>query len=74
MSTQLDLLTPQGPEDDRRQNYIHQLRQTIDAYDPTNVFVGEALQNALDAVRQAGDRKGGHKIEITMDFPAARSP
>lgn len=72
MSTQLDLLTPQGPEDDRRQNYIHQLRQTINAYDPTNVFVGEALQNALDAVRQAGTRKGGHEIEITMDFPARK--
>ena len=62
----LDLLSPQGAEEQLRQNYIHQLRQTINAYLPAYIFIGEALQNALDAVRVGG--KGNHRIHVQMDF------
>ena len=33
---------------------VHQLKRTIDAYLPTYIFIGEALQNALLAVREVG--------------------
>lgn len=62
----LDLLSPHGAEELLRQNYIHQLRQTINAYLPAHIFVGEALQNALDAVR--GGSPGNHRIHVCMDF------
>ncbi len=62
----LDLLSPLGAEQQLRQNYVHQLRQTINAYLPAHIFVGEALQNALDAVRMGG--AGNHRIEVRMDF------
>ena len=62
----LDLLSPLGAEEQLRQNYIHQLRQTINAYLPAYIFVGEALQNALDAVRDGG--AGNHQIKVRMDF------
>lgn len=62
----LDLLAPLGAEALLRKNYIHQLRQTINAYLPAYVFVGEALQNALDAVREGG--AGNHRISVHMDF------
>lgn len=62
----LDLLSPLGAEQQLRQNYVHQLRQTINAYLPAYIFVGEALQNALDAVRVG--RSGNHRIEVRMDF------
>ncbi|MFF4361566.1 ATP-binding protein [Streptomyces sp. NPDC001604] len=60
----MDLLTPNGL--DLRENYVHQLQQTINAYSPTHRFIGEALQNALDAVRDAGG--GRHEISINFDF------
>lgn len=60
----MDLLTPASL--DLRENYVHQLQQTINAYLPTHKFVGEALQNALDAVREAGG--GHHEISIDLDF------
>lgn len=62
----LDLLAPFGAEQLLRQNYVHQLRQTINAYMPSYIFVGEALQNALDAVRDGGP--GNHRIDVLMDF------
>ena len=62
----LDLLYPHGAEEHLRRNYIHQVRQTINAYLPSNIFVGEALQNALDAIREGA--VGHHKIEVRMDF------
>ena len=62
----LDLLCPRGAEEQLRQNYIHQLSQTITAYLPSYIFVGEALQNALDAIRDGG--AGNHRIEVRMDF------
>src|SRR5258708_38042103 len=68
-----DLLAPQGGERQLRSNYIHQLRQTIDAYLPSFIFVGEALQNALDAVRTASSTpNGGHIINVTLDFNQRR--
>ena len=62
----LDLLAPLGAEEQLRRNYVHQLKQTINAYLPAYIFVGEALQNALDAVRDGGP--GNHRIDILMDF------
>lgn len=62
----LDLLSPVGAEEQLRRNYVHQLRQTINAYQPSYVFVGEALQNALDAVREGA--AGNHRIEVRLDF------
>jgi hypothetical protein len=66
----LDLLAPLSAEQRLRDNYVHQLRQTIDAYLPSYVFIGEALQNALDAVREA--RAGAHSITITIDLDNRR--
>ena len=54
MRVTMDLLTPLGAEQQMRQNYIHQLNETVGAYSPTYIFIGEALQNALDAVREVG--------------------
>jgi len=66
----LDLLAPLGAEQQLRRNYVHQLRQTINAYLPSYIFVGEALQNALDAIREAG--VGPHTIGVTLDFDQRR--
>jgi hypothetical protein len=46
--------------------YVHQLRQTLNAYSPTQVVIGEALQNAIDAVVSAG--LGPNKITVRIDF------
>ncbi|GAA2991615.1 hypothetical protein GCM10020229_00170 [Kitasatospora albolonga] len=62
MTDTYDLLSPESLSE----NYIHQLRQTIDAYLPQHVFVGEVLQNALDAVRETAG--GKHKIDLAIDF------
>lgn len=48
---------------------MHQLRQTLNAYLPSYIYVGEALQNALDATRDAG---GGGRIDVELDLPAQR--
>ena len=58
----LDLLNPS----DLRDHYRHQLKQTISAYNPTQVVLGEALQNAIDAVVQANGSE--HKITIKLNF------
>ena len=60
--TYLDLLNPL----DLRDHYRHQLKQTISAYNPTQVVLGEALQNAIDAVVQANGAE--HKITIKLNF------
>ncbi|MEW1550185.1 ATP-binding protein [Streptomyces tsukubensis] len=66
MSDAYDLLNPESLSE----NYVRQLRQTIDAYLPQYVFIGEVLQNSLDAVREAP--KGKHRIDITIDFDALK--
>lgn len=50
--------------------YAHQIRQTINAYDPPHVVFGEGLQNALDAVEEAGG--SGHRVLLTLDFRERR--
>jgi len=49
------------------QNYVHQIRQTIDAYSIAHIIVGEALQNAMDAVALATHVKE-KKIDIEIDL------
>ena len=46
MAKQMDLLSPET----YRENYVSQLRETIRAYSVPLVAVGEALQNAMDAI------------------------
>lgn len=58
----LNLLSPANLQ----LNYINQLRQTIAAYDPAHVVFGEALQNSLDAIVEAGP--GHHTIKVTLDI------
>lgn len=58
----IDLLRPPELPD----LYIHQLKQTIQAYSPAQIVIGEALQNAIDAVIQAGG--GSHRIDLAIDF------
>ena len=60
---QYDLLKPTHLFD----NYRHQLRQTISAYSPTMTVLGEALQNAIDAIVETDDGSS-HKIEVDLDF------
>ncbi len=59
----LDLLNPS----DLSEHYRHQLRQTISAYNPTQIVLGEALQNALDAIVEADDGES-HEIKINLDL------
>jgi hypothetical protein len=66
----LDLLSPHGSLDALRSNYIHQLQQTISAYASSYIFIGEALQNALDAIRMKGG--GTKKIDVLLDFDNRR--
>ena len=58
-----DLLRPTHLFD----NYRHQLRQTISAYSPTMTVLGEALQNAIDAIVETDDGSS-HLIEVELDF------
>ena len=58
----LDLLNPS----DLREHYRHQLKQTISAYNPTQIVLGEALQNAIDAIVEADGT--GHEINIDLDL------
>lgn len=46
--------------------YRHQLKQTISAYNPTQIVLGEALQNAIDAIVEADGTS--HKITINLDL------
>ena len=59
----LDLLNPTNLSE----HYQHQLRQTISAYSPTQIVLGEALQNAIDAIVEADDGVA-HKININLDL------
>lgn len=63
MVDDLDLLTPSI---DHTANYVHQLRTTLNAYLPAYIYIGEALQNALDAARDAG--AGPHTILLELDL------
>ena len=58
----LDLLNPS----DLSVHYRHLLRQTIRAYNPTQIVLGEALQNAIDAVVEADGAI--HEIIIDLDL------
>ena len=58
----LDLLNPS----DLREHYRHQLKQTISAYNPTQIVLGEALQNAIDAIVEADGAV--HEINIDLDL------
>lgn len=63
---QVDLLRPASAID----NYRNQIKHTIDAYSIPHIVIGEALQNALDAVAIATtehDLKKG-LISIHIDF------
>lgn len=60
----LDLLNPT----DLQRNYVHQLKQTISAYLPGHIVIGEALQNALDAAVEADGGEHRITITITIDF------
>ena len=66
-NSQIDLLRPNSAID----NYRNQIRHTIDAYSVPHVVVGEALQNALDAIAVAtidhGLRAGEISIDINFD-------
>ena len=59
----LDLLNPSA---ELRENYLHQLKQTISAYNPTQIVLGEALQNAIDAIVEADGT--AHEITIDLDL------
>ncbi len=59
----VDLLAPSEPY---RDNYAHQLQQTIEAYSTSMIVVGEAIQNAIDAVCESDNPEG--LIDISIDF------
>lgn len=59
----LDLLNPSN----LYEHYQHQLKQTIRAYNPTQIVLGEALQNAVDAIVEVGDG-AAHEINIKLDL------
>ena len=59
----LDLLNPSN----LYEHYQHQLKQTIRAYNPTQIVLGEALQNAIDAIVEVGDGVT-HEINIKLDL------
>ena len=65
-SDTVDLLNPANLQT----NYVRQLHHTMEAYEPPLIALGEALQNALDAVMKAGP--GSHKIQVGIDFDANR--
>lgn len=55
------------PSDYIRNNYIHQLRETIAAYSVPMIVLGETLQNSIDAVCQNKNIDKG-KISVNLDF------
>jgi hypothetical protein len=59
----VDLL---NPVEFFKDNYVHQLRQTIAAYSASMIVVGEALQNSIDAVCSEDVTKGN--IFVSVDF------
>ena len=62
MSTS-DLLNPSN----LKEHYLHLLEQTINAYDPTQIVLGETLQNAIDAIVEVNDG-AQHEINIKLDL------
>lgn len=66
--SQVDLLSP---AEVFRENYIYQMRQTIDAYSVSMIVMGEALQNAIDAVCDDSQLRKG-KILIDIDFDSEK--
>ena len=58
-----DLLNPSN----LKEHYLHLLRQTISAYDPTQIALGEVLQNAIDAIVEVNDG-APHEINIKLDL------
>ena len=59
----LDLLNPL----DLHEHYRHQLKQTISAYNPTQIVLGEVLQNAIDAIVEVDDGVS-HEININLNL------
>lgn len=55
-----------------RQNYVAQIRETIDAYPVPLVVVGECLQNAIDAIEFAQPQPKKGKMALLLDFDANR--
>ncbi|MCS3675252.1 hypothetical protein [Salinibacter ruber] len=50
-----------------KDNYLKQVRQTINAYSPTKKVIGEPIQNSIDAIcRRENIEKG--KIGLTLDI------
>ncbi|UMZ74360.1 ATP-binding protein [Natranaerofaba carboxydovora] len=62
--SKIDLLNPSRF---MRENYINQIRETIEAYSDSMIVLGEALQNAVDAVCDNPNIKKG-KVDILLDF------
>ena len=56
-----------NPHQHLQENYLHQLKETINAYNSTQIVLGEALQNAIDAIVQANDSIS-HQINITLNL------
>ncbi|MGM0806460.1 MAG: hypothetical protein ACQET8_17085 [Bacillota bacterium] len=65
MSDQVNLLNPSNYV---QVNYIHQLQQTINAYSRVLIVLGEAVQNALDAVCDLPNGVTKGKIEVLLDL------
>ena len=69
MST-IDILHPR----EAIENYKNQIRHTLDAYSMPHIVIGEALQNALDAIAQrktsggAGAKTPPGQIDIHLNF------
>jgi hypothetical protein len=64
MGIAVDLL---NPPDAFRENYLHQLQQTIDAYSIPLRVLGEPLQNAIDAAEETASEKGHIRVSIDFD-------
>ena len=58
----LDLLQPSA----LYEHYVHQLSQAINAYSVPQIVIGEALQNAIDAIVEMGG--GEHHIKLIINF------
>jgi len=56
------------PGKNYKENYIYQVRQTVDAYSPTHIAFGEAVQNAIDAVcEDPKPDRGFISLDINID-------
>lgn len=66
-TSHIDLLRPSSALD----NYRNQIKHTIDAYSVPHIAIGEALQNALDAIAVATTdhnlKAGSINVEINFD-------